>query len=108
MEQRVTVLPDIDGIRVIACTGEYDEDTLGPLREALARAGTDRVPRIVLDLGGVTFADSSMLNELIRVHTTHALVLAGPLPSQLTRLFEVTSADQIFTIVDSIEAARAL
>lgn len=30
MEQNVTVGPDIDGIRVITCTGEFDQETLEP------------------------------------------------------------------------------
>ncbi|MGW7314499.1 STAS domain-containing protein [Streptomyces sp. NPDC054854] len=110
MEQRVTVLPDIDRVRVITCGGEYDQDTLEPLRQATTEALADpSVRAIVLDVSAVAFADSSMLNELVRIRRTgRPLVLAGPLPPQLARLFELTSARQIFTIVDSVDAARAL
>ncbi|MGW6882841.1 STAS domain-containing protein [Streptomyces goshikiensis] len=109
MKQHVTVLPDIDGVRVITCTGEYDQDTLAPFRQAVDQAVADPVRRIVVDVSGIAFADSSMLNEMVRLLRTGCpLVLAGPLPPQLARLFELTSAHQIFTITDSVDAARAL
>ncbi|MFF1414773.1 STAS domain-containing protein [Streptomyces sp. NPDC058289] len=110
MEQVVTALPDHDGVRVIFCAGEFDQDSLDPFSQAAEEAVADpTVRRIVLDLSQVAFADSSMLNELVRLRRTgHPLVLAGPLAPQLSRLFELTSAHQIFTITDSIDEARAL
>ncbi|MFE9561976.1 STAS domain-containing protein [Streptomyces sp. NPDC006487] len=105
----MTVSPDIDGARVITCTGEFDQDTLEPLRQAIAGALADPVRTIVLDVSTITFADSSMLNELIRLwRTGRPMVLAGPLNPQMARLFELTSADQLFVIADSVEAALTL
>ncbi|MFJ6797197.1 STAS domain-containing protein [Streptomyces sp. NPDC091268] len=105
----MTVAPDVDGVRVISCTGEFDQDSLGPFRQAVADALADPVRTIVVDVSPITFADSSMLNELIRLRNSgRPLILAGPLNPQMARLFELTSADQIFTVVDGIEAARAL
>ncbi|MFF3214482.1 STAS domain-containing protein [Streptomyces sp. NPDC002886] len=110
MEQLVTVLPDAEGVRVIACAGEFDQDTLEPFDRAVDLAVADPAVRtIVMDLSQVTFADSSMLNALIRLRRCDSrLILAGPIPARLARLFELTSADQIFTIVDRVDAARAL
>ncbi|MFI5762436.1 MULTISPECIES: STAS domain-containing protein [unclassified Streptomyces] len=109
MEQHVKVSPDVDGVRVITCAGEFDQDTLEPLRQAIAGALADPVDTIVLDVSEVAFADSSMLNEMLRLRRTgRPLVLAGPLNPQMARLFELTSADQIFTIADSVEAALTL
>ncbi|MFI5761929.1 STAS domain-containing protein [Streptomyces sp. NPDC051563] len=109
MEPSVTVSPDIGGVRVITCAGEFDQDTLEPLRQAIAEALADPVRTIVLDVSAITFADSSMLNELIRLrHAGRPLVLAGPLNPQMARLFELTSTYQIFTIVDGVDAALAL
>ncbi|MFI5761077.1 STAS domain-containing protein [Streptomyces sp. NPDC051563] len=110
MEELVTVLPDVEGVRVIACAGEFDQDTLDPFSRAADLAVADPTVRtIVVDLSRVTFADSSMLNALIRLRRTATpLVLAGPIPARLARLFELTSAGQIFTIVDGLDAARAL
>ncbi|WP_327302802.1 STAS domain-containing protein [Streptomyces sp. NBC_01298] len=103
------VRPDIDGVRVITCSGEFDQDTLEPLRQAVAGALADPVRTIVLDVSGITFADSSMLNELIRLwRTGRPMVLAGPLNPQVARLLELTSADQLFTVVGSVEVALTL
>ncbi|WP_327308433.1 STAS domain-containing protein [Streptomyces sp. NBC_01298] len=109
MDQHVTVSPDVDGVRVITCAGEFDQDTLEPLRQAIADALADPVRTIVLNVSEITFADSSTLNELIRLRRTgRPMVLAGPLNPQMARLFELTSADQIFTIAESVEAALTL
>ncbi|MCX4776164.1 STAS domain-containing protein [Streptomyces sp. NBC_01264] len=110
MEQLVTVLPDVEGVRVIACAGEFDQDTLEPFSRAVDLAVADPTVRtIVVDVSQVTFADSSMLNALMCLRGTGSrLILSGPIPARLARLFELTSAGQIFTIVDSVDAARAL
>lgn len=103
----VVVLPDADGVRVITCAGEFDQDTLGPLTEAADdAAGAGTVHRIVLDVSGVAFADSSMLNLMLRLLRTGRLVLAGPLPHQLDRLLELTDARSLFTVADSVDHAR--
>ncbi|MER5567250.1 STAS domain-containing protein [Streptomyces goshikiensis] len=101
MEPTVTVLPDYDGLRVVQCSGEFDADTEGVLDaacdEAIAAAG---VERLALDVRGVTFADSSFLNLLLRVHGVCDLLLLGPLPPQLARLLEMTGANLLFAIDD--------
>ncbi|MFH8894219.1 hypothetical protein [Streptomyces sp. NPDC017949] len=59
MEQLVQVVPDEGGVRVIVCGGEFDQDTLGLLKEAGTAAVEDPgVRRIVLDVTAVDFADS--------------------------------------------------
>ncbi|MEU9032692.1 STAS domain-containing protein [Streptomyces sp. NPDC048383] len=109
MAQLVQVLPDEDGVRVIVCRGEFDQDTLGPLKEAGTAAANDPgVRRIILDVTAVTFADSSMLNLMLLLLRTGRLVLAGPLPDRLGRLLDITEARTLFTTTDSIQEARAL
>ncbi|MEU9032573.1 STAS domain-containing protein [Streptomyces sp. NPDC048383] len=109
MEQLVRVLPDEDGVRVIVCGGEFDQDTLGLLREVGTAAVDDPgVRRIVLDVTAVTFADSSMLNLMLLLLRSGRLVLAGPLPDRLGRLLDVTEVRALFTTTDGTEAARAL
>ncbi|MFE2922164.1 STAS domain-containing protein [Streptomyces goshikiensis] len=109
MEQQVQAFPDEDGIRVIVCTGEFDQDTIAPLKAACAAAVDDpRVRRIVLDISALAFADSSMLNLMLRVRASGRLVLAGPLPRQLARILDLTSARELFAMADGIGAARAL
>ncbi|MFD5935525.1 STAS domain-containing protein [Streptomyces sp. NPDC060333] len=110
MEQQVLVLPDEgDGVRVIACVGEFDQDTLEAFREAGNPAAADpTVQRIILDVSRLTFADSSMLNEMLRLLRTGRLVLAGPLPPSLKRVFELTGAGTLFPTAQSVETARTL
>ncbi|MFJ5812263.1 STAS domain-containing protein [Streptomyces sp. NPDC093093] len=110
MQQQVLVLPDEgDGVRVIACVGEFDQDTLEAFREAGNPAAADpSVRRIVLDVSRLTFADSSMLNEMLRLLRSGRLVLAGPIPPSLRRVFELTGAGLLFATAESVEAARIL
>ncbi|MFF3209481.1 STAS domain-containing protein [Streptomyces sp. NPDC002886] len=107
--QRVLALPDRnDGARVIVCAGEFDQRTLRAVQEAGTAAITDPdIRRIILDISGVTFADSSMLNEMFRLRRSRPLVLIGPLPHSLARVLELTQARALFHVTDSIEAALA-
>ncbi|MEW1648591.1 STAS domain-containing protein [Streptomyces sp. NPDC091219] len=63
-----------DGIRVITLTGEIDAETAPALHQAL-NAQAAPGPRVVLDMRGVTFLDSSGINALINAY--HALTTAG-------------------------------
>lgn len=61
VEQRV-----VDGIRVVTMRGEIDHDVKDVLGEALLGAdGAVPPPRIVADLGDVTFMDSSGINVFL-------------------------------------------
>ncbi|MER6218148.1 MULTISPECIES: STAS domain-containing protein [unclassified Streptomyces] len=88
---------------VVTARGELDQDTLGPLEQALTTAA-DRYRVVVLDAGGITFGDSSFLNLLLRVHRTTALRIAAP-GQQLRRLFALTGADTILSLHPGVEEA---
>ncbi|WP_392895528.1 STAS domain-containing protein [Streptomyces sp. LN699] len=75
---------------------------------ATPAAADPTIRRIVLDVSRLTFADSSMLNEMLRLLRSGRLVLAGPLPPSLRRVFELTQAGPLFPAADSVEAARTL
>ncbi|MFF3431386.1 STAS domain-containing protein [Streptomyces sp. NPDC002602] len=109
VEQQVRVLPDDNGVRVIVCVGEFDADTLGPLKAASTAAADDpEVKRIVLDVTDIRFADSSTLNVMLLLLRTGRLVLAGPIPAQLARLLDLTGAGELFPTAGTVEAARVL
>ncbi|MFE9927845.1 STAS domain-containing protein [Streptomyces sp. NPDC005533] len=104
---RVVVQPDAGRTRLVVCEGELDADTSVPLADAGEAAVSDpAVQRIVLDMSGVTFADSSLLNILLRIHRSGRLVVAGPLHHRLVALLELTGAHTVLTITDSLAAAR--
>ncbi len=109
MEQQVRVLPDEGGVRVIVCVGDFDQDTLEPLGQACTDAEDDQGERrIVLDVTGVDFADSSLLNLMVRVLRTGRLVVAGPVPPRLGRLLDLTQVRGLLPTTDGIDAARSL
>lgn len=59
----------VGDVRVVALQGEIDHTTRGVLEEALmGQGGIAAPPRIVADLQGVTFMDSSGLNVFISAH----------------------------------------
>ncbi|MFJ3206146.1 STAS domain-containing protein [Streptomyces sp. NPDC086989] len=96
----MTVRAEADGVSVVACSGEFDQDTVGLLHEACERE-TAGAQLLVLDVKGVAFADSSFLNTLIRLRRIRPLALAGPLPAQLHRLLELTGALPLFEVRQS-------
>ncbi|MFD3762152.1 STAS domain-containing protein [Streptomyces sp. NPDC058622] len=104
----VTVLPDGDGQRVVRCAGVFDFSTLAPLRAAcdtaVAEAG---VERLVLDVRGVAFGDSTFLNLLLTLSGACDLRLLGPLPRQLARLLAVTGTGQVLTVEDAAAGQAA-
>ncbi|MFJ6725082.1 MULTISPECIES: STAS domain-containing protein [unclassified Streptomyces] len=57
-----------DGIRIVSLRGEVDHHARDPLTAALLPPVGEPAPRTVVDLGGVTFMDSSGINVLIHVH----------------------------------------
>ncbi|MFF1439210.1 STAS domain-containing protein [Streptomyces sp. NPDC058295] len=59
----------VDGVRVVTMQGEIDHDVKEVLGEALLSAdGAVPPPRIVADLSGVTFMDSSGINVFLAAH----------------------------------------
>ncbi|MCF3960195.1 STAS domain-containing protein [Streptomyces fuscigenes] len=90
---------------VIEVRGDLDLDTLPPLRKALQAAAATH-PVSVLDLAGVTFADSSALNLLLLSSQATDLRLAAPAQA-LSRLFRITGADQVLHIYPSVEDATS-
>ncbi|MEU0410815.1 STAS domain-containing protein [Streptomyces griseorubiginosus] len=94
---------DLNGTWVIVAHGEYDLNNLGPLTEAVETAAAKQ-QRIALDVSGVTFADSTFLNLLLRINRLTSLRLVAPAP-QFQRVLEITGADAVLDIRASIEDA---
>ncbi|MEU6978209.1 STAS domain-containing protein [Streptomyces sp. NPDC046371] len=88
------------GTVLLSATGEFDVDTVGCLRAALAEARHDGPHRTVLDISQVGFGDSSFLHELVTARFAgDRFVLLGPVPRQLRQLFTMTGTLQLFTFV---------
>ncbi|MHA3705104.1 STAS domain-containing protein [Jatrophihabitans sp. YIM 134969] len=85
-------------------TATWDEP-VQVLAAELGHGGTDgaRVERVVVDLGGVTFLDSSGLGTLVRMRSAcHdaevAMTIAHPRP-MVRKLLVMTGLDTVFGVV---------
>ncbi|WP_308082363.1 STAS domain-containing protein [Streptomyces sp. NK15101] len=95
-------------VAVLELGGELDHDTAGPLRRALDECAG--APRVVVGCSGLTFCDSTGLNELLRARarlreTGGRLDLAGLHPP-VDRMFAITGARTVFRVY--ADAAEAL
>lgn len=91
------------GVCVVAVIGEmgveYEPDI------ELALETTPLRLRLVLDLTHLEFADSTMLNILLRTRRRRDLRILGPLPAQLREVLRVTGTLRHFHVCGSLEEA---
>ncbi|MEW1648594.1 STAS domain-containing protein [Streptomyces sp. NPDC091219] len=102
------VSADSDGIRVITLCGEIDYQTCGPLRQAF-EASAPFTSRVVADLRGVGFMDSTGINILITAHHGFTaaggwLRLAAPTAAVL-RVIQLVGVDALIDCHDTLEQA---
>ncbi|MCZ4121045.1 STAS domain-containing protein [Streptomyces sp. H39-S7] len=100
-----------DRTLIITVRGEVDLDTIEPLQYALsaARTGPDLGRTVVLDLSGVTFAGTSLINALLRARRhlgPGRLRIADP-SLCVARLMRLAGLDGHFTTATSIGFASA-
>lgn len=98
------------GAAVVQLNGEIDLRTSPQMRSALLTLLDEKPGRIILDLSGVTYIDSSGVGTIVELkrralHDENKVVLVGLQP-RVRSLFEITRLDKFFTITDSIDEAR--
>ncbi|GAA2685018.1 STAS domain-containing protein [Streptomyces lunalinharesii] len=96
---------------VVTVAGELDHHTADLLRESLEGCIDEGYARLVVDCSPLEFMDSTGLNVLLgaRLKAEAAgggVHLAGMQPV-VARVFEITGAEAVFTVHDSLEAALA-
>ncbi|UXY40544.1 STAS domain-containing protein [Streptomyces albidocamelliae] len=98
----------VDCITVIALSGQIDYTDREQLQQALAPPGSHPL-RVVVDLSGVTFMDSTGLNLLIGAY--HALTaahgwlrLAEPAET-VTRALQITGIDRLIPCYPNLQHA---
>ncbi|AXG78205.1 STAS domain-containing protein [Streptomyces paludis] len=96
---------------VVTAAGELDHHTADLLRVPLDEALEQGRSRLVIDCSRLEFCDSTGLNVLLgaRLKADAAgggVHLAGMLPV-VARVFEITGADAVFTVHESLEEALA-
>ncbi|MFJ1933186.1 MULTISPECIES: STAS domain-containing protein [unclassified Kitasatospora] len=99
------------GAVVCALVGDLDIETLASAANLLTSVIAQRRGAVVIDLAGVGFCDSSGLNLLLKTRLAAAeegldLHLAAVAPTVM-RVLELTGAQAVFSIHDSVDEALA-
>ncbi|MFL6129113.1 MAG: STAS domain-containing protein [Mycobacteriales bacterium] len=98
------------GYRGCRLTGEVDFTSAGPVQATLTGMVLPGGGTVLVDLGRVTFIDSSGLGVLVQAHRisqerdTRLLVVASPPVRKLLRL---TALDTVLETYDDLAAAEA-
>ena len=98
-----------EGYTVCRPVGELDAFTVSQFRQALSEMASSR--RLLIDMSGVPFVDSSGLGALIggirRARELGGDVAVACNRPTLVRLLRTTGFDRIVTVADSVEEAVA-
>jgi len=98
-----------NGITVVAPTGRLDVAGAPALKEAISEVVKTGPPRIVIDMGGVSFVDSTGLGSVISAlkqirGSQGELRLAAP-NQQARVVLELTTLDRVFPYYATVEEA---
>ena len=91
-----------DGLGVIVLSGEVDIYTAPQFKERMLELLDAGIERLVIDLSGVTFIDSTALGVLIggvrRVHGAGGAMALVVTSRAVERVLAITGLDRVFTI----------
>jgi anti-sigma B factor antagonist len=97
------------GVVLLELRGEFDVAAAPEARERLEQARAQRPRGVVLDLGEVTFADSSALRELLRADAAlrgdGSLLVIAAVPPVVERLLALTRASDLLELAPTVERA---
>jgi anti-sigma B factor antagonist len=98
-----------NGVTVVAPTGRLDVAGAPALKDAISEALKNGQPRVVLDMEGVSFVDSTGLGSVIaalkQIRSSQGdLRLAAP-NQQVRVVLELTTLDRVFPYYSTVEEA---
>lgn len=102
---------EVDGdALILTLSGEVDLHSSPQLRATISEMIQNAKPRVILDLSGVPYMDSSGVGTLVEakrlVEREEArLFLVNP-QKRVMGVFEITHLDRFFTICASVEEAK--
>ncbi len=109
-EDPVAGIDRADGTVVVRLAGELDLYNAHEVRDALLECCAEGPARLIVDLSGVKFIDSTALGVLIEARTKlenrRGFLLAAP-GLETKRALEISGLDRHFTVHESLDAARA-
>ena len=105
----VELLRPADDVAVVQASGELDIHTNRAFKRCLVGAVQEGVARVVVDLTGVTFIDSSALGALVggarrSAELRNELMIVCP-PGSVARVLEITGLNRAFAIYARREEA---
>jgi anti-sigma B factor antagonist len=95
-----------DGWPMVVVQGELDMATTARFRDAIEQASEWDERRVVIDMSGVTFMDSSGLLQLCRLTGRGVPIELRDLQPEPRRVLELTGTDVMFTLTASADVVR--
>lgn len=98
-----------EGGEIVAPEGDVDLSRSPTLRQALREAQARKPKRLIVDLSGVDYMDSSGVATLVEAlqiarRTDTRIVLCG-MRDRVRSIFEIARLDSVFAIAPNIDAA---
>lgn len=94
---------------VLEISGDLDYTTAGELRALITALTLQPGQRLVLDLAGLEFCDSSGITAMItahnQAHAAHAAIALAAVPDHTLRVLRLAGLDQIFPLHPDSDAA---
>ncbi|MDQ3955094.1 MAG: STAS domain-containing protein [Actinomycetota bacterium] len=109
-QQKVEIeIEDREEYRLLRPSGDLDVYTVGSLRDALGKMIDDETPKVVVDLDGVPFMDSSGLGALMggvrRLREAGGDLAIACTKEQHLKLFNITGFGEGVSIAPTAEEA---
>ena len=99
-----------DGATVVSLAGELDLYNANAVRDVLLDCCAESPDRLIIDLSGVKFIDSTALGVLIEARTRmpnrRGFLLAAP-GLETRRALEISGLDRHFAVHESLDDARS-
>lgn len=96
---------------VIELAGELDHDSAPEIRDILPGLAIEPGQQLVVDLGGLTFCDSTGLTILIAARNialaAHSTIVLTAVPDRVSRILGIVGLDQVLPTQPSVQAAEA-
>jgi len=109
-EDPVAGIERSDGYVVVSLAGELDLYNASTVRETLLECCAEHPDRLIVDLSGVKFIDSTALGVLIeartRLENKRSFLLAAP-GLETRRALEISGLDRHFAVHESLDEARS-
>ncbi|MEW6443851.1 MAG: STAS domain-containing protein [bacterium] len=98
-------------LHIVSCQGRMDANVSGALKDRIQQLVDKGATRLVLDLEGVDFLDSSGLGVLVaclrRVREKQGEIKLSGLRPEVRSIFEITRVSRLFHICGDVAEAAA-